>query len=175
MGAGITENLIDSGSYPPLLGKALVDAWLAVSGAMEEEVPSSGGEPGKAKPKRKTKVPAKAKAKANATTSLGRAANSSSDEELVEANPKRKAKKVRATTKVKAETKISMSRAANDSSDEELERRLRKARGQATTKVKAESSIKRAAYPSKEEPTKAKPKKQAKIRKSWATADSDSN
>ena len=91
MGAGITENLIDSGSYPPLLGKALVDAWLAVSGAMEEEVPSSGGEPGKAKPKRKTKVPAKAKAKANATISVGRAANSSSDED--EANPKRKAKK----------------------------------------------------------------------------------
>ena len=142
MGAGICENLIESGSYPPLLGKSLVDAWLAVSGAMK--VRSSGGEPGKAKPKGKTKVPAKAKAKAKATISISRAANSSSDEELVEAKPKRKAKV------------------------------------QATTKVKAESSINRAAYSSEEEPAKAKPQassgeKQAKIRKSWTTADSDSN
>ena len=59
----------------------------------------------------------------------------------------------------------------------------------ATTKVKAERSINRATYPSEEEPTKATPKEkepkrkaqassgeqQAKIRKSWTTADSDSN
>ena len=48
MGAGICDNLIESGSYPPLLGKSLVDAWLAVSGP-------------KGKTKGKTKVQAKAR------------------------------------------------------------------------------------------------------------------
>ena len=169
MGAGLSENLTESGSYPPLLGKSLVDAWLAVSGP-------------KGKTKGETKVPAKAKAKAKATISMSRAAHSSSDEELVKAKPKSKAKKVQATTKVKAETTISISRAANSSSDEELEKRLRKAKVRATTKVSGCPGV----LVSEEEPTKATPKEKtkaqassgeqpAKIRKSWTTADSDSN
>ena len=168
MGAGIGENLTESGSYPPLLGKSLVDAWLAVSGP-------------KRKTNGKTKVPAKAKAKAKATISMSRAAHSSSDEELVKAKPKSNAKKVQATTKVKAETTTSISRAANSSSDEELEKRLRKAVC-ATTKVSGCPGV----LVSHEEPTNPTPKKKttaqassgeqpAKIRKSWTTADSDSN